>query len=127
MRVGACVCARVQAWGETARQLPDLEATSKFSSERQRGLGMTGTGLILINPPYQLDTQLANLCSYLSTALPVPATVKGKDEPQLYPASFSVQWLTGERTKQDKALPAADADAADAAPADDVAASKSGA
>ena len=92
---------------------------------------MTGTGLILINPPYQFDAQLSNLCSYLSTALPVPAAVKGKEEPQLYPASFSVQWLTGERTKaQDKAQAAAASSAADdehAAEEEDGAAPRSGA
>ena len=91
---------------------------------------MTGTGLILINPPYQFDAQLSNLCSYLSTALPVPAAVKGQEEPQLYPASFSVQWLTGERTKLDKAQAAAAnaaADADNAASEDDATASRSGA
>jgi len=69
---------------------------------------MTGTGLILINPPYQLDSQLKNLCDYLSHALPVPAPVQGHEEPKLYPATYSVQWLTGEKSPKDKAADTAD-------------------
>jgi 23S rRNA A2030 N6-methylase RlmJ len=93
---------------EAARRLPTLDdtdaldvpsaapSTSKFSS-RERGLGMTGTGLIVINPPFGFDAQIGRVCEYLANTLPVPAMVKGQQHEQTYPAKWSVNWLTGER------------------------------
>ena len=107
-----CVC--LQATAESERLLPTLDEGSKYFPDRQRGLGMTGTGLILINPSFQLDTQLSNLCDFLSSALPVPVKVQGHQEPQLYKAKYSITWLTPERIPKEETAAAALAAAASA-------------
>ena len=66
----------------------------------EKRTSLYGCGLIIVNPPYQLDTVLSSsLLPFLSTALASPQA----------PADFSVQWLNGEtvarggatRTKND--------------------------
>jgi len=98
---------------EAARRLPTLDdadddllspGASKFSS-RERGLGMTGTGLIVINPPYGFDKRMEKLCGYLADALPVPAKIQGSDKEITYPAQWSVSWLTGEKQPAPKRAP----------------------
>lgn len=89
------------------RRLPSLDddasaGASKYQPERQRGLGMTGTGLILINPPFGLESQVQHLCSWLATALPVPVRVAGESQPQIFPARFEVSWLTPERIPKEE-------------------------
>jgi 23S rRNA A2030 N6-methylase RlmJ len=103
--------------GETAHTtVASTMGTSKYS-ERERGLGMTGMGMILINPPYQFPEQMEEVLQYLAQALPVPVTVQGHAEPQLYPATHSTEWINGESIPRAQRLAAATAAAAQAATA----------
>lgn len=84
--------------------LPILDAPSEFAPTRQRGLGMTGTGMILINPTHGFESQMRTLCDFLADTLPVPAVVEGESQPQTYRAKYSIEWLTPEQTGATKAV-----------------------
>lgn len=93
-----------QAAAQRRHTLPVLDGPSTFAPERQRGLGMTGTGMIIINPTHGFEQQMRNVCEYLADVLPTPAIVDGGATPQTYRARYSIDWLTTEKSGLAKAV-----------------------
>lgn len=87
-----------------AHRLPLLDAASTFNPDRQRGLGMVGTGMIIINPNHAFEGQMRQVCEFLSGVLPQPAKVEGEAELQTYRAKYSIDWITPEQVGAKKAV-----------------------
>jgi len=85
---------------------------SPSSRPPSRGLGMVGTGVLIINPPYRFEQQLKRLCGWLADALAEGVEIEAPDgvpQKRMFKPQWKVEWITPERFENEDS--AADADA----------------